>query len=527
METQTRLLRCSALNIITLCMVILLTFSRSGAKLVDLDIYKDMVVDMHNSFRRKIPASNMKEMSWDTKLADKAGYWSKWCSYERHNHKHHSKYGENLFIGLSNDAQRTLFDAIQTWYDEGELYNYRPFEKRCDDTCQYTQLVWANTDSVGCAINKCGRLFNGYQTLKGVSLLVCFYAPRGNLVGEFPYQTGIACDECPRGTSCRDSLCGVGWYGEPDLRPVDSPGGPNGEDDGDLVEEEFLPQDPNWTENPAYMYAEGRPVAYSPAADRQRGYPNDLRYRRARDPRQLQREYELRRRRKDLERRRREEHARRVQAERHSRRQQRDPRRTQPEHDPRRAHLAHLAAQRAQRRVPNDYYTDREYSYRDEYNRVCSCQCRRSSSSPYPNPRPQTNPSYQWLHSGDTTQTEKYELISVHNLMRDERNLPRIHWNAELEKWSNYIIRCGEEYPGPQNTNTNFGKMTLEEDVYAFVHAWGSEGRNLSRRERHCRGAQNDYNCNRYNILMKAEVRDFACATTRCRTHRQIVCLYR
>lgn len=62
METRSGPSRCLTFKIITLCIVILLISLESDAKLVDLDIYKDMVVDMHNSFRRKIPASNMKEM---------------------------------------------------------------------------------------------------------------------------------------------------------------------------------------------------------------------------------------------------------------------------------------------------------------------------------------------------------------------------------------------------------------------------------------------------------------------------------
>jgi len=70
----------------------------------------------------------------------------------------------------------------------------------------YTQVVWAKTRHVGCAIQDCSPLTGAFS--QG-TYLVCNYGPAGNYVGQKPFLKGAACSKCTSGTSwCNDKgLC--------------------------------------------------------------------------------------------------------------------------------------------------------------------------------------------------------------------------------------------------------------------------------------------------------------------------------
>ncbi|KAG7663640.1 uncharacterized protein J8A68_002889 [[Candida] subhashii] len=75
-------------------------------------------------------------------------------------------YGENLAIGYSP------LDAMNTWYIEGEEYEYGT-ENVYD---HFTAIVWNSTTSVGCAYKVC-------ENLQDVWYIVCNYDPHGNIIG--------------------------------------------------------------------------------------------------------------------------------------------------------------------------------------------------------------------------------------------------------------------------------------------------------------------------------------------------------
>merc|ERR1712236_35348 len=63
------------------------------------------------------------------------------------------------------------------------------------------EVVWADAEELGCGMvyYKDGNWFT--------TLVVCNYAPAGNMIGAAMYKVGEACSECPSGYECDDGLC--------------------------------------------------------------------------------------------------------------------------------------------------------------------------------------------------------------------------------------------------------------------------------------------------------------------------------
>ncbi|KAJ7329841.1 hypothetical protein JRQ81_016015 [Phrynocephalus forsythii] len=142
----------------------------------------DECIHVHNNFRSNVkpPASNMKRMSWDYRLAKIAQGWARKCVFQ-HNldllipynaHPQFAHVGENIWAGpLSNFSVTT---ALTSWFDEIENYEYAT--QLCHKICaHYTQLVWATTYKVGCAAHFCATLRN--YTEPDAVLFVCDYGP--------------------------------------------------------------------------------------------------------------------------------------------------------------------------------------------------------------------------------------------------------------------------------------------------------------------------------------------------------------
>lgn len=144
------------------------------------------MLDAHNAVRTEM---KLPSLTWSQELTDAAGEWarvlkSEGCTYR---HDPNLTVGENTFwswlsirdgMGLISTPK----DAVTWWADEKRYYNYRT--NTCDrgkDCGHYTQIVWATTTSVGCAVETC--LYDGGQA----DVWVCRYSPAGNVVGVRPY----------------------------------------------------------------------------------------------------------------------------------------------------------------------------------------------------------------------------------------------------------------------------------------------------------------------------------------------------
>ncbi|RXM34297.1 Cysteine-rich secretory protein LCCL domain-containing 2 [Acipenser ruthenus] len=132
--------------------------------------------------------------------------------------------GEGLLMSIGQNLAvhwgryRAPAHHVQAWYDEVKDYTY-PYPEECNPWCpercsgpmctHYTQLVWATTNKVGCAVHVCKRINVWGEIWENSVYLVCNYSPKGNWIGEAPYQHGRPCSQCPPsyGGGCKENLC--------------------------------------------------------------------------------------------------------------------------------------------------------------------------------------------------------------------------------------------------------------------------------------------------------------------------------
>ncbi|EPY76568.1 cysteine-rich secretory protein LCCL domain-containing 2 precursor [Camelus ferus] len=154
--------------------------------------------------------------TWDEELEKSAAAWAHECVWEHGPTSLLVSIGQNLAVHWGR--YRSPGFHVQSWYDEVKDYTY-PYPHECNPWCpercsgtmctHYTQIVWATTTKVGCAVNTCQRMNVWGDVWENAVYLVCNYSPKGNWIGEAPYRTGRPCSECPSsyGGSCKNNLC--------------------------------------------------------------------------------------------------------------------------------------------------------------------------------------------------------------------------------------------------------------------------------------------------------------------------------
>lgn len=134
----------------------------------------DGVTLAHNEVRAQV---GLAPLAWDEDLAAIAQGWANTCQFA-HNSGRSDTYpeyvGENIY--MSGGFVPSGADVVDAWASEVADYDYAA--NRCSGVCgHYTQIVWEETSKVGCGIAECGR----------GNIVVCNYAPGGNINGRRPY----------------------------------------------------------------------------------------------------------------------------------------------------------------------------------------------------------------------------------------------------------------------------------------------------------------------------------------------------
>jgi hypothetical protein len=151
------------------------------------------ILTQHNDARRTVSpaAATMPMLTWDQTLADYAQEYMDGCPGLVHSSQAarmnisrfgYSYVGENLAAGTSASFGLADGGALSTelWVDELAHWTF-PQTCAAGQQCgHYTQVVWADTLTVGCGYKYCpAQPYLNYWS--------CVYGPGGNYIGEDPY----------------------------------------------------------------------------------------------------------------------------------------------------------------------------------------------------------------------------------------------------------------------------------------------------------------------------------------------------
>jgi len=152
------------------------------------------LIESHNLVREK---HHVQPLTWSDSLAQYAQQWVEHLADTQNCEMIHRPnygggefqqvHGENLFwasaielaTGQKQRQQFTPVEVVRAWAEEENFYNYQTNQCQEGEDCgHYTQMVWHESQQVGCAIAVCADKSQ---------IWACNYYPRGNYIGERPY----------------------------------------------------------------------------------------------------------------------------------------------------------------------------------------------------------------------------------------------------------------------------------------------------------------------------------------------------
>eukprot|EP00093_Oithona_nana_P001784 01784.XXX_7806_8495_1 [CDS] Oithona nana genome sequencing. len=184
---------------------------------------KQEILNKHNELRAKVAngqedgqpsATNMNKLIWDDELASNAQLWADQCPDGHDSNRRTIKYsgyvGQNMADSWNsrNNMYWGLGSKVQDWYDEVKDWpaaNIGAFSQAgaTGITGHYTQIVWAETQYVGCGVIYYKDQSNWAKNYPYRKTLICNYYPAGNFQNQPVYEAG------PTASACKNSENGL------------------------------------------------------------------------------------------------------------------------------------------------------------------------------------------------------------------------------------------------------------------------------------------------------------------------------
>jgi hypothetical protein len=132
------------------------------------------------------PEPPLPHLCYSAAVAAAADAWAARCRFAHDPALAGRDQGQNLHARTGDGTGIAARDAVAGWAEEAAHYDAAANRCRREPCGHYTQIVWRKTTRLGCALRVCttGSPFAGARTW---TLLVCNYAPAGNVVGQRPY----------------------------------------------------------------------------------------------------------------------------------------------------------------------------------------------------------------------------------------------------------------------------------------------------------------------------------------------------
>ncbi|HEX8668718.1 MAG TPA: CAP domain-containing protein [Allosphingosinicella sp.] len=140
--------------------------------------FEARLLDAHNRVRA---AAGMPPLAWDAGLAaDAARYGPQLAALDKLVHAPAAERrgaGETLWMGTS--GRFSLENMVADWASEQRYFRPGTFPDvsstgKWADVAHYTQIIWRNTQRVGCAFHPTPKW----------DYLICRYSPAGNVIGQ-------------------------------------------------------------------------------------------------------------------------------------------------------------------------------------------------------------------------------------------------------------------------------------------------------------------------------------------------------
>ncbi|KUL86855.1 hypothetical protein ZTR_05317 [Talaromyces verruculosus] len=148
--------------------------------------YQTLILDSHNIHRSNHSAP---ALAWNETLAESALALANTCDY------HHDTslgpaagYGQNIAYGIDSDKVDEIITNMmyndEMMYYQGLYGQANPDMTNFEKWGHFSQIVWVDTTTVGCATVTCSPLAESGSSMS-LPFTVCNYYPAGNYGGEY------------------------------------------------------------------------------------------------------------------------------------------------------------------------------------------------------------------------------------------------------------------------------------------------------------------------------------------------------